>query len=275
MYVVVASSKDPASLNIQRNLLEEANWEEGGVFKGSPVHRTGALILVTNDEHHIYAEELDREIKEKLEVVPDGMIFASRHKAASGVVSLTVHPIGNFAAAEFGGWERTLVPSMPHEMTHAFLRLLVHGRDLDRQITFEATHHGPHLETPTLFIEIGSDEEQWEDGEAGRVVAKTILDIPDHTPSERVLVGVGGGHYCPRHTDVVREYDVSYGHIIPGWALGDASDSSVLSAVERTPGAEEVYFHRKAMRGRDRRRLERVFADNGYRVVQSGDLKER
>ena len=35
--------------------------------------------------------------------------------------------------------------------------------DEEYDITLEATHHGPLLDSPTLYLEIGSDEERWSD----------------------------------------------------------------------------------------------------------------
>lgn len=273
MYIVVTSTEDSASINIREQLLHLAVWENMGDFKGMPVLGNNEMYLVTNDRSHIFAEGLDLEIREKCGLEFQGMIFASRHSAESGVRSLTVHPIGNFSEAKFGGRDRTLVPSMPHEMTYAYRRLLVNGKGLNYEITFEATHHGPYVETPTMFIEIGSDEKGWSDERAGMTVAKTIMEIPAHKESKEVLVGVGGGHYCPRHTDIMKNFDVAFGHIIPGWALNDANDLSIMGSMSHTPDAEKVYFHRKAMKGALRRRLEELFTNNGYEIIRTRDLE--
>lgn len=275
MYLVIASSKDLASMNIRDKLLALVEWREVSRFKEMPVFRYEKMYLLTNDGFHIYAEDLDREIRQRTDIDFDKIIFASRHRAESGTHSLTVHPIGNFSQAKFGGSDNTLVTSMPHEMTHAYRRLLVNAEGLGYEITFEATHHGPYLRTPTMFIEIGSDETQWKNEKAGEAIARTILEIPEYERSRDVLVGVGGGHYCPRHSDVAKGFDVSYGHIIPGWALRDATDEAILMAVKDTPGAEKVYLHRKALKGAVRRRLSKLFTENGYPVVSTKELVSR
>ncbi|MDP6156493.1 MAG: D-aminoacyl-tRNA deacylase [Candidatus Thermoplasmatota archaeon] len=275
MYLVVTSTPDLASMNIREKLLSMVDWEERDSFKGLPVYEHGELFLLANDEFHIYAEELDREIKKKIDIDFDGIIFASRHKAESGLQSLTVHSIGNFSDAKYGGRDRMLVPSMPQEITHAYRRLLINANNLDYKITFEATHHGPYLETPTMFIEIGSDEERWKDDEAGLAVAKTIMEIPYFQRSKDTLVGVGGGHYCPRHSDVVKKFDVAYGHIIPGWAIGDADDEAIILALTFTPEANKIYLHRKALKGAKRRHLESLFTEKGFKVVRAENLTPR
>jgi len=274
MYLIVTSALDAASMNIRNRLLELSEWEEEGSFAGHPVRRRDHFLMITNEQHHIYAEELDSRVREA-GIRFDSIIFASRHRAASGMRSLTVHPIGNFGEAKYGGRPGTLVPSMPSEMSFAYRRLLVYGGELGYEITFEATHHGPFLTTPTMFIEIGSDEERWGDEAAGEAVARTILDIPGAVPSAEILVGAGGGHYCPRHSDVAREFDVDFGHIVPGWALGDADDEALLMPLKNTPGARRVYLHRKALKGAQRRRLEALYTERGYEIVRSRDLSPR
>ena len=44
-------------------------------------------------------------------------------------------------------------------------------------VCFEATHHGPLLETPTIFLEIGSTEKQWEDEVPARILIKSLLEF--------------------------------------------------------------------------------------------------
>ncbi|MDD1748219.1 MAG: D-aminoacyl-tRNA deacylase, partial [Methanomassiliicoccales archaeon] len=89
------------------------------------------------------------------------MVFLSRHKAASGIPTLTAHPIGNFSKADFGGRPGTLVRSSPDMMTSTLRELQRNAAGLGFGVSFEVTHHGPYLEAPTMYIEIGSSEENW------------------------------------------------------------------------------------------------------------------
>ena len=45
------------------------------------------------------------------------------------------------------------------------------------EVTYEVTHHGPYLETPTLFIEIGSSEATWGDRDAARAIARALTEV--------------------------------------------------------------------------------------------------
>jgi len=113
------------------------------------------------------------------------------------------------------------VPTEPRMMTLALLFLRHYARDLDFQISFETTHHGPYLETPTFFIEIGSDENAWPEVEPAKAIARVILDLDksDITDEDEVGIGVGGGHYAPRHTDFIERMKASIGHMVPNYAL--------------------------------------------------------
>lgn len=277
MYLVVTSEEDIASMNIRERLLAMADWEERGEFDGSPVLAHGDFIMILIREIHLEADNLDRRIKNEVGLEPDCMIFASRHKSQSGLRTLTVHPIGNYGEAKFGGRERTVVPAAPRSMTQALLLLKRHASGLDFNISFECTHHGPYLETPCFFIEIGSDEVAWPEVEPGNAIARTILDLDPagEVSRDRIAIGVGGGHYAPRHSHLVMDRQISIGHMIPSYALDNVDDDTVSQVIERTPGCKVVYFHRKAMNKPRYRELKGIFEEKGIRAVRSSDLDER
>ncbi|MFQ6060765.1 MAG: D-aminoacyl-tRNA deacylase, partial [Thermoplasmata archaeon] len=151
--------------------------------------------------------------------------------------------------------------------------LKLSSRGLDYKVSFEATHHGPYLGTPAFFIEIGSDEGCWQEESAGRAIAEAILSIkPEREP---IAIGVGGGHYAPRMTDVALECRLSFGHIIPSYALRDIKEEMLEKAVEKTSGAENVYFHRKAMRKSQYRELKVWFEEHGLVPLRQKDIGSR
>lgn len=98
-------------------------------------------------------------------------------------------------------------------------------------MTLEATHHGPEINSPTMFVEIGSTEEHWKRQDAAQVVASLIWeglglgggvkvgDWNRNDGNNKVLLGIGGGHYAPRHMDIVRNDGVWVGHLLSGYAL--------------------------------------------------------
>ncbi len=268
--VFVASEADEASVLQRTALLSAAGWTEGPPFEGRTTFRRGPFVLVTIQEPHLFRDHLDRDVAQALGEPADLVVYLSKHRSESRTPSLTVHPIGNPKAADFGGRPGTLVPAAPLWMTAALRRLRVAARDLPYEVTFEATHHGPYLETPTFYIEQGSTEKEWADPQASAAIARALLDL--EAPDVPVAVGLGGGHYAPRHTDVAVARHVAFGHLLPNHALEGLSDDLLGQAVARTPHASLAYLHRKSLGKPEARALEARLVSLGLRVVHEADL---
>ncbi len=271
MRILLASEADEASMNIRSQLLALAPWEAVGNYRGHEVLRGSGWTLVTVEQHHLYCDDLDVDLARVLGERPQVVAFASKHKSESGTRSFTIHPIGNFDRAEFGGKPWSLVPAAPALMTSALRLLAREAKGLPYTVSFEATHHGPYLSTPSFYIEAGSDLKAWEDPAAGGAIARTLLNLrPTEAP---VALGVGGGHYVPRITDVALSRRVSFGHIIPSYACEGMGEEMLKQAIEKSPGAGMVYFHRKALGKPTLHRLESWFKEQGLKVVREGDLE--
>ena len=99
-------------------------------------------------------------------------------------------------------------------------------------LPLEVTHHGPYLEVPALFIEIGSTEKDWPDESAAELLAQIIADglslsgndtigLWDSkiNAGELVLITLGGGHYAPRANKLASLEGVWLGHMLATYAL--------------------------------------------------------
>jgi D-aminoacyl-tRNA deacylase len=200
----------------------------------------------------------------------------SKHSAASGIQTLTVHPIGNFKNAEFGGKDNTLVTSAPVSMSDS-LRKIIRYNDTDvYNVSFEVTHHGPYLRKPTYFIEIGSDASHWGDMHAAEILSKVLLDN-ESVDDCITAIGIGGGHYAPRFTEVVAEYRINIGHMIPGYQTEGMDDDTIIGylryASEATCGTRCVYLHRKSYKKPEERRIIGLIESLGMEILSSKDLE--
>jgi len=270
MRLLVCSEKDAASVNMRDKLLGLAEWREEKPFEGRPTYSRGDMRLIVIGQEHLYRDNLDESAAAFFGDKPEVLTYLSRHRSESGHRSLTVHPIGNHRQADFGGKPGTLVPSAPAHMTGALRALKETAKGLDFTVSFEATHHGPFLKTPTFFIEAGSDETAWSDERAGEALACAVLAAkPAKGP---VGIGVGGGHYMPRISDVALARDVCFGHMIASYVLDEFDESVFERALSQTANAEFVYFHRKAMSKPILRGLEEWFVERGIRVAREDDL---
>lgn len=291
--LIVTSKEDPASMNIRGHLLGMAEWKERGTFRGSPVLEHGDFLMVTREDSMLFQDEVHLSVVDTLRDTPlkglriDSCIFASRHRSEKNLRSLTVHPLGNFTEAKFGGVAGELSRTWPQRMTSS-LRWLKKKADEEKisgyRVSFEATHHGPLMSIPSFFIEIGSDEESYAVPALGKLLAECILSVGSEAGENTgekyypVAVGVGGGHYMPRITDVALSRKVSFGHMLATYAVESMKDnpellrSIVHQAVERS-GAKLVYFHRKELKGSVLSLMTNIFADMGVEAVRSEELE--
>jgi D-aminoacyl-tRNA deacylase len=284
--LIVSSSEDPASTNIKNCLLEKSSWKEQGTFYDAPVFRHGSmrnLVLVTIPDKKIRHEDIDQEVLEQLHIQPKVALFLSRHRSKMGEPTLTVHPIGNYDKAEFGGRPKTLIPAAPRMMT--FLLRLVKKHlmqtDLEYKVCYEVTHHGPFLRIPTVFVEVGSSEVQWVQKEPATVIATALLDLlsmyhyEEDCPKDiPVLLGLGGGHYAPRFTDIAFQKNIAFGHMIPSYHIdsGIIDWTMIEQAIQTTPEVKGVYLHKKALKKSQVTFYKQVCHEHGVPVVSSVDL---
>ena len=272
MKLIVTSSEDNASMNIRARLLEKERWAEEGEFDSHPALSHGDFRMVQVDRIHLDEDFIDGRAGTALGVKPDVVIFASRHRAESRIPTLTVHPVGNYSSADFGGKPSTLSQAHPGLMTSALRALAVNAQGMGFNVSFETTHHGPLLGSPGFYIEIGSYEELWGREDAAEAIAASILSIKDEGYPK--VIGVGGGHYAPRFTDIALGRKVAVGHMAANYALDALTDDLMLQMSERSGGARKVYFHKKSMPKPKHRELSERFATLGVEEISSDDLEQ-
>ena len=224
-YLIIASKLDPAGINITTQLSQFGDY-------------------------HFYL--IDTEIVGDIGVDTerinqyDFIIFASRHQSEKKEKTLSIHAPGNWREADFGGQPEKVCKTSAQFLKQAFQKLKQNADfyhlTKDYQVTLECTHHGPLIEKPCLFIEIGSTEREWKDRRAGFVIAKTISEIiKDFKPNpyNEIAIAIGGPHYCPSFNKIQLNSNVAISHVIPAYVL-PLKLEMVKEALEKTQ--EEVDF---------------------------------
>jgi len=200
--------------------------------------------IVELKKETIYSENLNEKNYPELKNI-DFLIFASTHRSEKGSPSLCLHAPGNWRSADLGGQAGKICPTSALFLKQTFEKLKINSEKYhlkDYDITLECTHHGPLINKPCMFIEIGSQEEQWKDRKAGFVIAKTIIEIIDEfkeNPYNEVAIGIGGPHYCPNFNKIQLNSNIALSHIIPQYIL-PASEDMIRQAINNTE--EEVDF---------------------------------
>ena len=215
MIGIVASRADSASVHIAEHIVELGDFER----VDADTHRTDGFELRAFDDLHLHLDRVADSFPDA-----DFLVFVSRHAGDTGPL-LTAHFTGNFGEAKHGGADRDLAAACPNAHSRVVAALAEHAPD-GYDVGTECTHHGPtDVGAPSMFVELGSGEAEWEDPEGARAVAKAVLDLARVEPrTERTLAAFGGGHYAPRSTRIVRETDWAVGHVAADWCLEDLGD---------------------------------------------------
>ncbi|WP_137289754.1 D-aminoacyl-tRNA deacylase [Natronorubrum halophilum] len=221
MIAIVESRADRASVHICEQLRTVADWEtltdesRPAADGGGSYYRIEGAELRSFDALHL---ELERPV-DAFDCDPDLLVFASRHSGDTGAL-LTGHFTGNFGPAEFGGEDNAVARTCPNALARLLEAFDDHAPE-GYEVGMECTHHGPtDVGCPSLFAELGSGDEQWDDPDAALAVARGILalrDVPAHRPKQ--VVGFGGNHYAPRFGRIVRETPWAVGHVAADWGL--------------------------------------------------------
>jgi D-aminoacyl-tRNA deacylase len=259
---------------MRESLLSFHGWEDMGDDGVNRYLGYGDTVMVTIPDMHIRHECLDEEVR-KFGVKIDEMIVMSKHSAKSGRPALTAHPIGNYHENEFGGRAETLVRPAPALMTDALRRIVATNDMPETQTCFEVTHHGPWVDVPTMYIEVGSEQTHWENKHAAEILAHVIEDL-DPQYDYPVAIGVGGGHYAPRFTEVALKYKVNFGHMLPNYQIENRDDEDIvrmIKAASEATGTKLVYLHRKSMKKSEERHISGLIESSGLEQISSSDLE--
>jgi D-aminoacyl-tRNA deacylase len=244
MILLVASNKDVASLNIKEQILRHYPFHKlTKTFQLSPIYvaemNGKTLNLITLKEESVQAQDLPKKFPTaKL------IIFISRHASQSGKPTLSVHAPGNFGDAELGGLPRKISVSPAYPMQNALKALMFYKEksNLNYEVSFECTHHGPSLDVPAMFVELGSSTAQWGDLKAAEAVAHSaIYSIANlEVNTSPIVLGIGGTHYNQRFTvmDLVGEF--AFGHMIPKYATHLVDAEMISQCVEKTLGKVQL-----------------------------------
>ena len=263
---IICSAADKASENIKRCLLELAPWKLSSTDDAKWTFESFQLLEV--EGRLIHQNGLDRGL------AADLLIFASRHQSETRKGPLlTAHFTGDICSKAHGQSAGALARAAPYA-----LKLIL--QNLKRfsaiEVIMEATHHGPcDIQTPSLFVEIGSSERDWVRKDLGNSVARSILEFGSQSENAQcaTAVGFGGGHYAIRHTDVLLSTDVCFGHVFATHQIECLNRDKIRQAFDRSR-AQFAYFDRKSM-GKSKNEIESMVLELGYDVLKAAHIKQR
>ncbi len=266
--VIISSNHDPAGTNIRNALIASLPLRENSQdYDGQPVLSYGSTSLVTIGKEIVYVEDLDESFKECY------YIFISRHRAESGIPSLTAHFTGNFGPNNFGGRAGEIARFSPSLLKN-YLRSLHSIRDeipKSYSITLEATHHGPtSLAYPVLFVELGSGAQEWSDVKGAKCIAKALVEcLSSSNHFEKCAIAIGGTHYPQKFNQFVLDTEFALGPIVPRHALEFLNDSMLKQIIRR---GDQIITHvlldMKGL-GTHKQRIVKLVKESGLEIIRA------
>jgi D-aminoacyl-tRNA deacylase len=224
-FLIIASKQDKAGINITTQL------SQFGSFNFSLV-----------DKDILHEENLDLDRINNF----DFILFASKHSSEKKEKTVSIHAPGNFSEANLGGKLNSLCKSSALFQKQLFenlsKQLKEHLLDDKYALTLEATHHGPFISKPCVFVEIGSTEFEWNDRKVSFAIAQALKETLENfqeNPYREIAVGIGGPHYCPNFNKIQLNSNIALSHIVPGYAL-PLEGEILLQTIKQTE--EEVDF---------------------------------
>ncbi|MGC8478425.1 MAG: D-aminoacyl-tRNA deacylase [Candidatus Micrarchaeia archaeon] len=228
--LIAYSIQDPTSVIIARRLFEILSFEETSIENGMRRFNSSYANAIELNIPNISAEFLDS-------VGAKYIVFLSRHSSAKGIPSFTTHAEGNWSTtSDLGGKPHMLSVASPESML-ALLKGLEMHNTYKIEVTYEATHHGPLLSTPSMFVEIGGSEETLAEERFASVVAESVADLLAEKPSQeysKVVLGIGSNHYPRKFSSLALEKGYAFSHIMPRYytsevkMLGQAVSRSTI-----------------------------------------------
>lgn len=238
-------------MNIAKQLVDTYDFEKlSETFHKNPMysqtlHNKQTKLLFVNTE--IMVTQFLGDL-----FTPELMVFLSRHSSAKGIPTLSVHTPGNLSEAKFGGKPRKVSISPAGAMKNALLEMakLTNEQGLNYEVSYECTHHGPSLDVPAMFVELGSSSKQWKDIKAAKVVADAAVAAVSDCSCCPVALGIGGPHYNKKFTKLALNNQRAFGHMIPKYALSEVDAEIIRQCVEKTvETVDSVVLNWKGIKG--------------------------
>lgn len=190
----------------------------------------------------------------------DYYLVLSRHSSAAGEPAFTVHSVGNYSPEnpKLGGKPAVLGKTQTEIQTYLLYSL---SKVVEQEKNFanfdvvsEATHHGPLISKPLVFIEMGSNQDVWENKNAAKIIAQAIqYFLSTFSIIENPLqpaIGFGGGHYPRKIANSMLNLDFSVGHICPKYALRFLNEELIKQMIKTSIASNKVeiaLFDKKGM----------------------------
>ncbi len=253
------SLRDPAGRNmaseIGRRLGEQFNLGDKGIE------------LISFEREILYVKNC-----EELGVSDfDYIVVLSRHSGTHHRPIFTAHVPGNFGRARYGGESFKLGIAIPSLMKEYLIAASKRVGGTGYSVGFEPTHHGPTIDKPLAFLEIGCDEGAWNDPSGIKIAAESVIEALENWTTGKYIpaIAFGGPHVNDHFTRVEITTEYAIGHAARKLDAGWVDITMVKQAIERNGEPPQVAIvDNKGLKGEDRERIESAIREIGLREIR-------
>ncbi|MBY8988947.1 MAG: D-aminoacyl-tRNA deacylase [Candidatus Lokiarchaeota archaeon] len=236
--------------------------ETGVMWQENPIFTLDKLLIEGNYERFLIENQillgltseplifLEKLKLDKTNLSPDVIIFASRHRSKTARPAFLVHTTGNWSInSDFGGKPQNLSKTSALLQKAGFesLRVQIEKYPIpDFSLDMEVTHHGPTLDIPLIFMELGSSKDEWLIKEAGEIVANSIVTtvfkylVLKEEKNQQVGLGFGGTHYAPNFNRLITNTNIALSFICPKYYIQELNENLIEMMINNT--LEKVDF---------------------------------
>ncbi len=209
---------------------------------------------------HVDWQKVEHQVK--WEAKADQILVLSPHKSKENIPLLSLHVPGNPCEHWVSGDDYTLNITNPLFNYRLFLSAYeeVEKANVGISFSYEVDHHGPTIQSPVVFYEIGSDESMWNREDLAELMARAFVKSlkSDKKPS-KILAGFGGGHYAPKFVKATVEKGYTFSHILAKYAMECATDDVIEQALTKsTQPIDGIALDWKGLKGEQRQRLTKI-----------------
>ncbi len=242
MKILLTSEKDIASYNIYKYLKEKLGLKN-------------RIERISEDSFIILS---NKKLTEEFESVGNDIDFVAilyRHASKSGEKCFTVHATGDVSKNLLSKCCPSYMKLFLNEIYNVAYEL-----GCNYKISIEGTHHGPIVNVPIFFVEIGSDESAWRDESAVKVISEAALRVLKKKPKNyRNAIAIGSNHYSEKFTKIQLDTEFAIGHFLPKYYLENINEEIVKNALEKSNA--NIILADKKVKGKYKDMLKKMSRD--------------
>ncbi len=143
------------------------------------------------------------------------------------------------------------------------------SRNKKIRVSYEATHHGPLINVPSLFAELGGNEETEANREYTDTLGRAVMDSTYNSGViyDKVAIGIGSTHYPEKFTKLALEGAYAFSHILPKYHIKETD--MIEQAINKSkPKADIAVIEWKSINNNDRNSVTKKLDELGMDYVK-------